>query len=89
MNKNISIVVGVNLLLALFFAVLGATNSDVAWVGAGILMFFQGGLNFVAGLIMVIIGRREWGLPMLLSGILLAIIGFGVCVGGMGNLNVH
>ena len=54
---------------------------------AGMLTFAQGCLGFLVGIVMVIAGNREWGVPILLLSLVTLVIGFGVCAGGFSNMD--
>ena len=77
--------------LVLFYILIGSLNSDMGLVGAGLLAFGQGCLGFLVGIIMLISGNREYGLPILLFSLLTIVIGFGVCAGGFAtsDMNFH
>ena len=72
----------VNFGLVLLYVLAGSLNSDFGLVGAGLLTFAQGCLGFLVGIVMVIAGSREWGVPILLLSLVTLVIGFGVCAGG-------
>ena len=49
---------------------------------SGLFMLGQSGINFVAMIVMFIMGKKEWGLGLLLSGLILGVVGFSACVAG-------
>ena len=74
----------INFGLAALFIGLGLLMPEqTGLTGAGILILLQGGIGFFVGLIITIIGKQNWGLPVMLIGLLFGLIGFGVCTGGM------
>ncbi len=77
--------------LVLFYILIGSVNSDFGFMGAGLLAFAQGCLGFLVGMIILINGNREYGLPILLFSLLTIVIGFGVCAGGFStaDMNFH
>ena len=48
----------------------------------GLMMMGQAGINFVAMIVMFVMGKKEWGLGLLLSGLILGVVGFSACVAG-------
>jgi len=75
--------------LVLLYILIGSTISDFGLMGAGLLAFAQGCLGFLVGIIMVIANSKEYGLPILLFSLATIVIGFGVCAGGMSDMNFH
>ncbi len=74
--------------LIILYILIGSMNKDFGVVGAGLLTFAQGCLGFLSGVIMIIVGNRPWGLPILLCSLVTLVIGFGVCAGGFSGMDM-
>ncbi|WMX16682.1 MULTISPECIES: hypothetical protein [unclassified Aureispira] len=90
--ENSGKIIGINLLLFILYTLLihAGDNGDAALAGAIIAYIHAGGI-FVVGLFMAIFSNdpnRSRGMSLILAGLLIAIIGFSVCLGTL-SLNIH
>ena len=75
-------IIGINLIILVAYGSLIIANTaavDLGFsiaIGMGVCIFIQVMLNIVAGLVFLIMGRREWGQSLLISAAVLAPVGF-------------
>ena len=75
-------IIGINVLLFLAYVLLIVANSAASdrgfniAIGVGICLFIQVALNGVAGVVLLAIGKREFGRVLLICGAVLIPVGF-------------
>ncbi len=72
----------INLVIVVLYGgvLLAANETGEAMIFTGLLMMGQAAVNLVAMIVMFVLRKVEWGLGLLLSALILAVVGFSSCV---------
>ncbi len=74
----------INLVIVVLYTgvLMAFEGRDEGLIVSGLMMLGQAAVNLVAMIVMFVMGKKEWGLGLLLSALILGVVGFSACVAG-------
>lgn len=72
----------INLVIVILYAgvLMGLKGSQEGLFISGIIMMAQAAVNLVVMIVMFVMRKKEWGLGLLLSALILGVVGFSACL---------